>query len=332
MEQFALFIRQVKNRIRDFLPEEYQSAVVTAQSTPRNNDRMGVSLIIQKEGQTFPFAFDLGQYYQMRLNGDTEEMVLSQIADECVKQNQKEQDLMDFEKIKNRLWMQLLAKESNQERLKSCPYKEIEGTDLVATFHLHTNNEKDSTEGILVVNGLLEQWGQDVDSLYREALQNMQHQMPVQIKNLNDFLLSGEANQKPEQVSCNPVELYVMTNAKGEYGAATLLYPEVLQTLAENSNADLFILPSSIHEVLVMKADGGMEAKELQYMVMEINRQEVRPEEVLSDQVYRYDRESQSISLATTREETEELLRGYFPLEMQRHLGEQELLDMEPEQ
>ena len=137
------------------------------------------------------------------------------------------------------------------------PYKEIEGTDLVATFHLHTNNEKDSTEGILVVNGLLEQWGQDVDSLYREALQNMQHQMPVQIKNLNDFLLSGEANQKPEQVSCNPVELYVMTNAKGEYGAATLLYPEVLQTLAENSNGDLFILPSSIHEVLVMKADGG---------------------------------------------------------------------------
>ena len=119
---------------------------------------MGVSLIIQKEGQTFPFAFDLGQYYQMRLNGDTEEMVLSQIADECVKQNQKEQDLLDFEKIKNRLWMQLLAKESNQERLKSCPYKEIEGTDLVATFHLHTNNEKDSTEGILVVNGLLEQW------------------------------------------------------------------------------------------------------------------------------------------------------------------------------
>ena len=65
-----------------------------------------------------------------------------------------------------------------------------------------------------------------------------------------------------------------------------------------------------------MKADGGMEAKELQYMVMEINRQEVRPEEVLSDQVYRYGRESQSISLAATREETEELLRGYFPLEI----------------
>ena len=70
MEQFALFIRQIKNRIRDFLPEEYQSAVVAAQSTPKNNDRMGVSLIIQKEGQMFPFAFDLGQYYQMRLNGD----------------------------------------------------------------------------------------------------------------------------------------------------------------------------------------------------------------------------------------------------------------------
>ena len=67
-------------------------------------------------------------------------------------------------------------------------------------------------------------------------------------------------------------------------------------------------------------------------MVMEINRQEIRPEEVLSDQVYRYGRESQSISLAATREETEELLRGYFPLEMQGHPGVQELLDMEPEQ
>ena len=80
-----------------------------------------------------------------------------------------------------------------------------------------------------------------------------------------------------------------------------------------------------------MKADGGMEAKELQYMVMEINRQEVRPEEVLSDQVYRYDRESQSISLAATREETEELLKEYFPLEMQGRLESQELSDIESE-
>lgn len=59
---------------------------------------------------------------------------------------------------------------------------------------------------------------------------------------------------------------------------------------------------------------------------MDINRHMVEPEEVLSDQVYRYDRESQSLSMATTREETEKLLRGFTALEAQ------EISDMEQEQ
>ena len=330
MKSLDSFANDVIKKIRKFLPEEYQSAFVAARSMPKTNDKMGIGLTIQKEGQ-MPFLFDLEPYYQMLVGGNTEEMILPQIAREYLDQNQMMQDLQDFEKIKGALWIQLIAKESNQERLKGCPYKDVAGTNLVATFHLRVDMKEKGRRDLLVVNRLLDQWGLDVDSLYGNALQNMQQQMSIRIGGIGDVLRGEGGSKNLEGVSCDSGELYVLTNTEGEYGAAALLYPGLLQTLAENSNADLFILPSSIHEVLVMKADGAMEAKELQCIVMDINQSIVKPEEVLSNQVYRYDRESQSLSLTTTREETEELLGG-FPLWGMHGQAEMQGMDMDEQE
>ncbi len=135
MESYESFVDGVISKIHDFLPEEYQSAFVAARSMPKTNDEMGIGLTVQKKEQ-MPFIFDLEPYYQMRLEGNTEEMILSLIAEEYLDQSRMMQDLPDFEQIKSTLWMQLLAKENNQERLKKCPYKEVAGTNLVVTFHL----------------------------------------------------------------------------------------------------------------------------------------------------------------------------------------------------
>ena len=71
-----------------------------------------------------------------------------------------------------------------------------------------------------------------------------------------------------------------------------MMYGELLAKIAEKAESDLYILPSSVHEVLVLKADNEIEPKELKTMVTEINGTEVAQDEVLTDNAYRYVRES----------------------------------------
>ena len=106
-------------------------------------------------------------------------------------------------------------------------------------------------------------------------------------------------------------EPYILTNPSKHFGAATLLYPGVLQQLSDNAQSNLFILPSSIHELLLMRDNGEVNAAELQAMVMEVNQETVDPEDLLSDEVYYYDGKAHTLSMATVKEETAELKQRF---------------------
>jgi len=94
--------------------------------------------------------------------------------------------------------------------------------------------------------------------------------------------------------------LYVQTNSMGICGACTILYPNQLKNFADTVNADLVILPSSIHEVLLIPYEAKLSFPELTNMVTHINRAEVSVEDRLSDQVYLYSRELDTVIIAGT--------------------------------
>ena len=101
-----------------------------------------------------------------------------------------------------------------------------------------------------------------------------------------------------------PYEQYVLSNSSTCHGASVLLYPDVLDQLAQNAGENLFILPSSIHELILMRDNGEMSAGELQAMVACVNQEGVEPQEVLSDEVYYYDKDEHSLTMATSKEHT----------------------------
>lgn len=237
-----------------------------------------------------------------------------------------EEAALAFDRVRDRLWVQLVGRSNPLVQSGKYPYKKVEGIDLVTVYRVREEYGKPYRCDPVVDNTMLRKWRVDPHCLDWIALKSTIRQMPVRITTLGDLFRKDIKTVSPEEMYCESDMDYILTNPEVSYGAVTLQYPGVLQALAENSGADLFILPSSIHEVLVMKVDGEINAGELQYIVMDINRHMVEPEEVLSDQVYRYDRESQSLSMATTREETEKLLRGFTAL------GTQEISDMEWEQ
>jgi hypothetical protein len=161
----------------------------------------------------------------------------------------------------------------------------------------------------------------DLETMYQDALRNTVREHPARLTTLQSLvsgmlfppsMLQKEVQwEAPEDCEMKSYEPYVLTNTSGQQGAAVILYPEVLQQLSENAQSNFFILPSSIHELLLMRDNGDVNAAELQAMVMGVNQGEVSPEDLLSNEVYYYDGKEHTLSMATVKEETAGLKRRF---------------------
>ena len=89
----------------------------------------------------------------------------------------------------------------------------------------------------------------------------------------------------------------VLSNRQRMNGAVCLIYPDVLERLAEECGKDLYILPSSVHETILLADSGKERPRELKSMIVQVNRTQVAPEEVLTDSLYRYDRGKRRVEI-----------------------------------
>jgi len=92
-------------------------------------------------------------------------------------------------------------------------------------------------------------------------------------------------------------DMFVLTNISRINGAACMLYEDVLSNFANSIDSDLYILPSSIHEVIIVPQVNNLDKTELCQMVKEVNAEGVADDEILSDHVYVYNRTNHTITL-----------------------------------
>lgn len=90
----------------------------------------------------------------------------------------------------------------------------------------------------------------------------------------------------------------ILSNARRVHGAACVLYPGVLERLAWKEGRDLYVIPSSVHEMILLPDIGAQQPMELKEIIREVNRTQVDPAEVLSDSLYRYSRAEGRLSIA----------------------------------
>lgn len=313
MTGFEKFQQKIKDGILAYMPEEYQGAEVDIVHVQKNNDQDRVGMTIRKEGQTVVATVYLERYYAGFPEWVPEQDIFKMVAEEYLHSQETLLQIeamadaaKNYDSVKGSIRVQVVNKEANQESLQHCPKKEVEGTDLLAVFRVMFYNQGKECASALITDAVMEKWDTDLDSLYETALKNTIDQAPAQINSMMSVLFGGEESLAPKEVFQDG-GLYILTNPQKNNGAAVLLYPGLLQSIAEATQSSFYILPSSIHEVLLIKEDNGMGAKELQSMVMDINQREVLPQDVLSNQVYFYDGKEQKISLALSPEETKEL-------------------------
>lgn len=197
----------------------------------------------------------------------------------------------DWEQVKPYIRIRLVRMDGNEEYLKDKPYKKV--LDLAMIFVVLLNEK----EGEMVAQVLwtqMEAWGIDIGELYLTAIDNFRKE---------EFTITNMASLFPAELEEElemGIDMYIFSTKSRIHGARAMLRVDMLKTFANEKGCNLFILPSSVHEVLLVCDEKGICVAGLKAMVSTVNSDPdaIEVEEVLSDSVYYYDRGKGRVRIA----------------------------------
>lgn len=209
----------------------------------------------------------------------------------------------DSSTSKEHIVFQLINAEENKALLEKVPHRNFH--DLAIIYRWIMEIHDDEIASAIVTDHIAKNLGFDEGQLYELAVYNTKQLFPPMIKHIGTalselFLKDIRLSDMPDDLdgTFTKTPMYVISNDIGINGAVTMLYEEQLYRLAKQLDDNLYILPSSIHEVIAIpKASGDLEI--LAEIVTEINMTQLHPSERLSNQVYFYDKASRTLTLAT---------------------------------
>ncbi|MBO4913178.1 MAG: hypothetical protein J5504_10665 [Butyrivibrio sp.] len=190
----------------------------------------------------------------------------------------------DFNKVEDKLSFKLIGIKENTEYLEDVPYKKFE--DLAMVPICLVRNEKIGDGHITIKNTHLDMWGITYEDLWNSVPENAEKNTQIKIVSMADYL-GEECVNKRKALE----KILIVTNKEQNYGAGTVLLPGVLEKISDKYGKNLYVLPASVHETLVLPECGkGNEAKELENIVHQVNAGVLNEEEFLSDKIYYYEK------------------------------------------
>lgn len=310
MMEYEIFKGVVGEKFKEFLPEKYQDAQVEIRPVDKVNRTLdGLSIRVNEPGMNISSTIYVNHMYEDYVTTENLNATLERAAEGFMKaMEQKESfnvnELTNAECAKDKIVFQLINTEQNKEMLANMPHREFK--DLSVIYRMVVKIDGEGIASTPVHNGLADTLGFTEEQLFKLAAENTKRLLPPVVKSMNDvmreiFMKDGMppeiadmmlGEMPPEQ------QMYVISNNKGINGAVSMLYEDGLHELAEKLGSDLYIMPSSIHEVIAVSTDLG-NPNELAAMVAEINMDQVALDERLSNQVYHYDKDLRKVTLAT---------------------------------
>lgn len=308
MMNYELFKEVVAEQILGFMPSEYQNSRVEINSVTKVNQISdGLNIIPLDGGNTkIPTIYVNTMYAQYKECGDLEEVLRKAAAsiDNAFHQVQNNSTMLNFEEAKDNIVMQLVNREQNKELLENLPHRDFQ--DLSIIYRWLVERDMNGISSTIVNTALAEKLGMNEEQLFQAAVVNTETLLPPTIRSMNEVIREMFINDgMPEEmidimIGEMPADkaMYVISNQRGINGAVSMLYEDGLHELAEKLDSDLYIMPSSVHEVIAVSSNMG-EPNELAQMVADINMNQVSLDERLSNQVYHYDKDLRKLSLAT---------------------------------
>lgn len=320
---FTSFTQAILKKLQEMLGDNYS---VFSQNVKKNNGIELTGVIAKrKECNASPTIYINEFYHEGIMEEEIKEIADRLYSDFQAAEFEDNVDLSgftEFEKAKKKLVFKLVHAGRNKELLKLIPHKLFYNLALVFYYTVQEAPFYGKA-AILVYNSHMHQWGTNLEQLYQAAIENTPVLFPSVVESMQkvmcsileeglkeDIMLDENeqeadlfdegwaeelAGQMMREVKEMKMPMYVLTNRQKLYGAACMLYPGVLKAYGEKIKQDFYILPSSIHEVILVPAEPGTDEISLQQIVTEINHTQVAEDEVLSDSIYYYSRSKDKI-------------------------------------
>lgn len=275
---------------------------ITINHVIKNNGCEMDGLVIMEKGKDIAPTIYLDSFYELYTNGENIKNIIRQI--EVIYEQNKNNVTFDvnilkhFDTIKDKIVYKVVNYRSNEKLLEQVPHKRI--LDLAVVFYCLLDNEYGRSATALIYSNNLKNWNVTIDDVYKAALKNTPDLLHSKISSMAALFEKCGVNVDGEEVDLKdyvPSDMYVLTNESKLNGAACILYENVLYDFAQKLGADLYILPSSVHEVILLPKLSMFEKDELVNMVKEVNTEGVAADEVLSDHVYEYNRTERLITM-----------------------------------
>lgn len=261
----------------------------------KNNNKERRGLVFFEEGINISPTIYLEEAYKEFQEGTDLHKIVQEILEvyESARFSKRweTEKLREFEKIKKSILCKLINREKNKEFLKDTPY--IPFFDLAIVCYVLIELSERGIATMPVKTSQLEMWGIGEMELFQVAMENVQKQFPAELCRMKEVIAGMLGMNMPDE---EDDFMYVLSNEMRSFGAICILYNHMLELIGEELMENYYIIPSSIHEMIIIPESKAPKREEIEQMVIEINETQVEEEEVLSNRVYFYNLQEKKMS------------------------------------
>lgn len=298
MMEYTAFKNKVADSIKDYLPDEYKDCALRF-CTVTKSDFEYEALMIEEAGKSGAVpALNITEAYNDYLNGTDFADILDELADirlhAQLSSKINPSDILVLDKVKNLIIPRIINIEKHDKYLSDKPHTLIE--DFAVTYAVRFES-KSSCSDAVITDTLLQVWGIGAKELHEIAINNLSKKSPYFCSMLS--YLTGNCdsiNIDTLDITDHPIPFFILSNTSHMYGAAMILNSKLMKSITDKLG-EVYIIPSSVHEVLILPKFAVSDAMELQDTIKSVNGNDVAPEDVLSNHVYEYYDETGSIAM-----------------------------------
>ena len=283
---FFQFVNLVQEKVQQALGEHLNVEIMT---TVKNNGTSRTGLSISDPSINISPTIYLEEFFDSYQSFLTIDEIVSDIVDMYYEvrfeQDLEIDEIQNFSYAKHKIAYKLINTAQNEKMLLNVPH--LNYYDFSIIFFMFFDISPDNRGTILVTDKLLSLWKTNLHELYDIAQKNMPKLLPMSFLPMQDMICEMLHSKQIDCLEDNP--LYVLTNKQRTFGASVLLYDNVLPKIGDHIQDSFFIIPSSIHELIIVPEKRSPRREELNKMIREVNATQISPEELLGECVYYYD-------------------------------------------
>lgn len=291
---YQQFVIVVKNKIILALGDGISLQIHT---TLKNNGKKRVGLTITDKRVNISPTIYLEEYFQQFEEGVPIENIVENVLEvyhEVKFEHTWQVDtIKDFETMRSKIVYKLIHATKNETLLQSIPY--IAYLDFAIVFYILFEVDESGTATIPITHELIHLWGVSLDEIQENAFHNAPILLPASFKPMQVVIEELTGNNYVGEESSEDL-MFVLTNSLRSFGAACILYDGVLDKISKEIKENFYILPSSIHEMIILPESNSPSRTQLDEMVTELNQTQVDEEDFLSDYAYYYNIKTKTIS------------------------------------